>query len=111
MPQDKKPLGLRKPKSVADKTRVTKTIKDPSVGPNYSQMNKALEFWKKKKLNAEDTAAYKQGYREGFSGARKNKLVNPDKQGNPQAAFYIFRDERPKYWEGRYEGELRGKKK
>lgn len=110
MPQDKRPLGLRKPKAAADKTRVSKIVKDPTAGPDYSQMNK-MELWAKNKLNAKDTADYKEGYRVGFESGRKNKFVKPDKEGNPQLAFYPFRDGRARFWEGRYEGELKGKKK
>ena len=123
MPQDKKPLGLTKPKQRVDNTKVSKMVKDPKVGPNYSEMNK-MENWKYKKLDAKDSADYREGYRVGYEGARKGKLTKPDKKGNPQLAWYIFRgkgsgflkkqfaeSETPRYAEGRFEGEKRGLKK
>lgn len=133
MPQDKKPLGLKRQpkknnmpqpkntKQMADNTKVSKVIKQPGVGPNYSEMNKPGTF-QETKMTAKDTADYKAGYRKGISNARSGKLVSPDKKGNPELAWYPFRNQsgiplipgRPetaRFSEGRFEGEKKGKKK
>jgi hypothetical protein len=120
MPQPKKPVA-KKAAQKADNTRVSKVIKQPGVGPNYSEFNKSSNF-KTSKPNSLDTADYKAGYRKGISNARSGKLVSPDKKGNPKQAWYPFRTQggiplapgRPetmRYAEGRFEGEKRGKKK
>ena len=127
MPQPKKP-AVKSAKPVAkkavqkiDNTRVSKVIKKPGVGPNYSEMNKPGVF-QETKMSARDTADYKAGYIKGVSNARSGKLVSPDKKGNPTQAFYPFRNqsgipiipgrnETARFSEGRLEGEKRGKKK
>lgn len=126
MPQPKKPAVkaakavAKKTTQKADNTRVSKVIKQPGVGPNYSEMNKPGTF-QEPKMTAKDTADYKAGYRKGISNARSGKLVSPDKKGNPTQAWYPFRTQGPipllgrpetaRYAEGRFEGEKRGKKK
>jgi hypothetical protein len=123
MKQPKKPIGLSKPKAKADNTSVSKVVKQPGVGPNYSEMNKS-GYDKTSKPNAKDTSDYKAGYRVGVSNARSGKLVSPDKKGNPSIAWFPFRGqgssliskqfgypETIRYAEGRLEGEKRGKKK
>jgi hypothetical protein len=122
MPQPKKPVA-KKAAQKADNTRVSKVIKQPGVGPNYSEMNKS-GYSSKSKTNAKDTADYKAGYKVGASNARSGKLVSPDKKGNPSIAYFPFRGqgssviskqfgypETIRYAEGRLEGEKRGKKK
>jgi hypothetical protein len=117
MPQDKKPIGLRKQKAVADKTSVSKMVKDPSVGPSYSELSK-------KNPTTKDSSDYKLGYKVGASNAKRGKLTNPDKKGNPQNGWYPFRGmgsgvinkffgeaENKSYAEGRFEGEKRYFKK
>jgi hypothetical protein len=127
MPQPKKaatkaakPVAKKTPQK-SDNTKVSKVIKQPGVGPNYSEMNKPGPF-QESKMRAIDTADYKAGYRKGISNARSGKLVSPDKKGNPTQAFYAFRNqsgiplvpgrtETARFSEGRFEGEKRGKKK
>ena len=120
MKQPKRPLGLLKKKALADKTKVSKMVKDPKVGPNYSEFNKSGTF-KTSKPNSQDTADYKAGYRKGVSNARSGKLIAPDKKGNPTQVWYGFRNqsgiplvpgrnETARFAEGRFEGEKRGKK-
>jgi len=129
MPQPKK-VAVKAAKAVAkkttqkaDNTRVSKVIKQPGVGPNYSEFNKYGSglMHITKKPNAQDTADYKAGYKVGASNARSGKLASPDKKGNPKLAWYPFRSqgsipimgrtETSRYAEGRLEGEKRGKKK
>lgn len=130
MPQPKKPAVkaakpvAKKTPQKADNTKVSKVIKQPGVGPNYSEFNKSGSglMYITKKPNAQDTADYKAGYKVGVSNARSGKLASPDKKGNPTKAFYAFRNqsgiplvpgrtETARFSEGRFEGEKRGKKK
>jgi len=114
MPQDKRPLGLRKPKAAADKTRVSKIVKDPTAGPNYSEFNTFKDnlFNRiSKNPNAWDTSEYRKGYLDGVSNAKRGKLASPDKEGKPKLVQFPFRGETGKYAEGRLEGEKRYYKK
>ncbi len=133
MPQPKKP-AVKSAKPVAkkaaqkiDNTRVSKVIKQPGVGPNYSEFNKHGDkgafMYTTKKPDAKDSAEYKLGYKVGASNARKGKPESDIKKNNP--AHYPFRGmgssfiqkllgtnvETARYAEGRLEGEKRGKKK
>lgn len=123
MPQDKKPLGLKKPRASSDNTRVVKVIKDPKAGPNFSELNQdtnLVYYSKKSKLDSKDTADYKEGYKVGASNAKRGEVSNPDKSGNPRLTLYPFRGmgsgfvskqfgypESKSYAEGRLEGEKR----
>jgi|GEM_PF-5693701 uncharacterized protein YdcH (DUF465 family) len=118
MEKPKRPLGILKKKAVADNTKVSKMVKDPNVGPNYSEFNKSqlLNAWPKakEKLTSKDTADYKRGYQEGISNAKKGKIQLKDKQGNPVKVLYPYKlgfGENMRFAEGRFEGEKRGKKK
>lgn len=88
MPQDKRPLGLIKPKAKADNTKVKKTLVK-EVGPTYKYMGSTKKGYAnmnnvelKGKPTSKDSTEYLEGYNKGINKVKaRDKNLLGEKYG------------------------------